>query len=258
MGHRARPARGRLARGAGAPRRRRGAADGMTRERTDRGRDPRRRAGDVRALRADPRLARRPRGRPRDAARDPGARPAPVLPAPARPRRLAARLPRPRRRDRPARLPPPRASGRRPDAEFAGLDAGRRRRRASPPAGGCSRSPASSRAGSSPPRTPTRLRCATSCAAGFDWWATLLRFVGRDRAALAPAVALRRSPLAVRAAALASGRVLRLDLHPADFDRPAPRARARVRPARGAPPHRGDLRRPVLIRPRGPRVAPGG
>ena len=58
-------------------------------------------------------------------------------------------------------------------------------------------------------------------AAGFDWWATLLRFVGRDRAALAPAVALRRSPLAVRAAALASGRVLRLDLHPADFDRPA-------------------------------------
>ena len=33
-------------------------------------------------------------------------------------------------------------------------------------------------------------------------------------------MALRRSPLAVRAAALASGRVLRLDLHPADFDRP--------------------------------------
>ena len=55
-------------------------------------------------------------------------------------------------------------------------------------------------------------------AAGFDWWATLLRFVGRDRAALAPAMALRRSPLAVRAVALGSGRVLRLDLHPADFD----------------------------------------
>ena len=57
-------------------------------------------------------------------------------------------------------------------------------------------------------------------AAGFDWWATMLRFVGRDRAALAPAVTLRRSPLAVRAAALASGRVLRLDLHPADLERP--------------------------------------
>jgi predicted deacetylase len=57
-------------------------------------------------------------------------------------------------------------------------------------------------------------------AADFDWWATLLRFVGRDRAALAPAVALRRSPFAVRAGTLASGRVLRLDLHPCDFERP--------------------------------------
>jgi predicted deacetylase len=55
---------------------------------------------------------------------------------------------------------------------------------------------------------------------GFDWWATLLRLVGRERAALSPALPLRRSPLAVRAAAFASGRVLRLDLHPADFDRP--------------------------------------
>ena len=31
---------------------------------------------------------------------------------------------------------------------------------------------------------------------------------------------LRRSSLALRAAAVAPGRVLRLDLHPADFDRP--------------------------------------
>jgi predicted deacetylase len=54
----------------------------------------------------------------------------------------------------------------------------------------------------------------------FDWWATLLRLVGRERAALAPAVSLRRSALGVRAGALASGRLLRLDLHPADFDRP--------------------------------------
>lgn len=56
--------------------------------------------------------------------------------------------------------------------------------------------------------------------AGFDWWATLLRLVGRDRAALSPAWSLRRSPLAVRAGALTAGRLLRLDLHPADFDRP--------------------------------------
>jgi predicted deacetylase len=57
-------------------------------------------------------------------------------------------------------------------------------------------------------------------AVGFDWWATLLRLVGRDRAALSPALSLRRSPLAVRAGAVAAGRLLRLDLHPADFDRP--------------------------------------
>ncbi len=54
----------------------------------------------------------------------------------------------------------------------------------------------------------------------FDWWATLLRLVGRDRNSLAPALSLRRSPLGVRAGALAAGRLLRLDLHPADFDRP--------------------------------------
>ena len=89
-------------------------------------------------------------------------------------------------------------------------------------------------------------------AAGFDWWATMLRFVGRERAALAPAVALRRSPLAVRAAALAAGRLLRLDLHPADFDRP--RTCSRSSPSCAAPaPHRRHLRRPLLIRPRGRR-----
>ena len=57
-------------------------------------------------------------------------------------------------------------------------------------------------------------------AAAFDWWATLLRHVGPDRASLAPAISLTRSSLYVRAGALASGRLLRLDLHPADFDRP--------------------------------------
>jgi predicted deacetylase len=57
-------------------------------------------------------------------------------------------------------------------------------------------------------------------ATDFDWWATLLRLVGRDRASLAPALSLRRSPLAVRAGALAAGGLLRLDLYPTDFDRP--------------------------------------
>jgi predicted deacetylase len=57
-------------------------------------------------------------------------------------------------------------------------------------------------------------------ATGYDWWATLLRLVGRDRASVAPALSLGRSSLGIRAGALASGALLRLDLHPADFDRP--------------------------------------
>ena len=52
--------------------------------------------------------------------------------------------------------------------------------------------------------------------AGYEWWATLMRLVGRDRAAIAPALAPQRFALA----ALVGARVLRLDLHPADFDRP--------------------------------------
>ena len=54
----------------------------------------------------------------------------------------------------------------------------------------------------------------------FDWWATLLRLVGRESASLAPALSLRRSALGVRAGALAAGALLRRDLHPGDFDRP--------------------------------------
>jgi predicted deacetylase len=53
-------------------------------------------------------------------------------------------------------------------------------------------------------------------ASEFDWWATVLRLVGRERTSLAPVLSLRgaaRSPLP-------RGRLLRLDLHPADFDRP--------------------------------------
>lgn len=65
-------------------------------------------------------------------------------------------------------------------------------------------------------------------AASFDWWATLMRvWTARDRA-LAPALgvggsnAVKRalSPPVARAGALAAGHVLRLDLHPGDFDRP--------------------------------------
>ena len=71
----------------------------------DRGRAPRHRAGDLRALRGDPRLARRPRRRPRDPARDPGPRPAPCRRALARDGELARRAPGGRRLDRPARVP---------------------------------------------------------------------------------------------------------------------------------------------------------
>jgi predicted deacetylase len=61
----------------------------------------------------------------------------------------------------------------------------------------------------------------------FDWWATL--FGVRPRTAVAPALCLgtstgfRRaaSPALLRAAAALSGRLLRLDLHPADFEHPS-------------------------------------
>ncbi len=55
---------------------------------------------------------------------------------------------------------------------------------------------------------------------GYAWWATVTRLVGQERDTLSPALSLRRSALAVRARAVTAGRVLRLDLHPADFDRP--------------------------------------
>ena len=57
-------------------------------------------------------------------------------------------------------------------------------------------------------------------ATGYDWWATMLRLVGRERGTLSPALSLHRSSAAVRARALTAGRLLRLDLHPSDFDRP--------------------------------------
>jgi predicted deacetylase len=64
--------------------------------------------------------------------------------------------------------------------------------------------------------------------AGFAWWGTLLRLVRPGGAELAPALCLgtsslvkrATSPLVVRAGALTAGPLLRLDLHPADFDHP--------------------------------------
>ncbi len=61
----------------------------------------------------------------------------------------------------------------------------------------------------------------------FDWWSTLVRVRGNGTR-IAPALGLRtRSPLqralspaAVRAGALAAAELLRLDVHPADLDRP--------------------------------------
>ena len=61
----------------------------------------------------------------------------------------------------------------------------------------------------------------------FEWWATLLSLRGHARAG-APALTLgtssplkrAASPALVRAGAALSGKVLRLDLHPSDFDHP--------------------------------------
>ena len=64
-------------------------------------------------------------------------------------------------------------------------------------------------------------------AARFDWWATLLTFRGVGTAhspalCLGTSGALKRatSPALIRAGANLSGHLLRLDLHPADFDHP--------------------------------------
>jgi predicted deacetylase len=54
----------------------------------------------------------------------------------------------------------------------------------------------------------------------FEWWATLLRLERCDRSRVAPVLSLRHSALGIRAGALVAGGLLRLDLHPADFDRP--------------------------------------
>ena len=93
---------------------------------------------------------------------------------------------------------------------------------------------------------------------GFEWWATLLRLVGRDRAALSPRALA--APLAARGA----GRRARVRAAPAPRPPPgrlrpaAPRARARVGPARRRPPRRGHLRRPLLTALRGLTPQRGG
>jgi len=64
-------------------------------------------------------------------------------------------------------------------------------------------------------------------AASFDWWATLLGLRG-SAPVRSPALCLgtsgplkrAASPVLVRAGAAMSGKLLRLDLHPADFDHP--------------------------------------
>ncbi len=63
--------------------------------------------------------------------------------------------------------------------------------------------------------------------AHFDWWATLFAVHGRARShapalCLGTSTALKRatSPAVVRAGAAAAGDLLRLELHPADFDHP--------------------------------------
>ena len=88
-------------------------------------------------------------------------------------------------------------------------------------------------------------------AASFDWWASLVRVHSPARTSpyvLAPALTLGTSnaakrlasPWLVRAGALGAGKLLRLDLHPADLDHPhhigavegvLKRARRRVREA---------------------------
>jgi uncharacterized protein len=70
----------------------------------------------------------------------------------------------------------------------------------------------------------------SALAQSFDWWATLLGLWRADRRpSLSPALCLGTSsrlkvafsPLLVRAGAATAGSVLRLDLHPADFEHPS-------------------------------------
>ena len=230
----------------------------------------RRRAGDVRALRADPRLARRPRRRPRDAARDPRAAAAPVPGALAGAGRTgcstastpATRSPStgsstgaragPRRSRAPLR-----AAGRAARAaEFPGLDA---RGHDAPVEAGraCSR-----RAG----LAAARLRRARLRLHGRAARSTLrraLRLVGdaaraarRPRAthdaralprARAARSSARASPALMRAGAALLGQRAAARPPPGRLRPPAPRRWRSSASSARARPHRGHLRRALLL-----------
>ena len=197
----------------------------------DRRRAARHRAGDVRALRADPRLARRPRRRPRHAARDPGSRPAPAGRALAGDD-AAGWLERRRAGDsiaqhgfqherlrRGRHLAPGAAVARAAGARRSSSDSTATRRGArSTPAGACSSSPGSSPTASSRPPTPTRPRCAACCREQVPLVGGLLRVhralaaaratrvdCSRPPGAWEPTAALQRtlSPPLIRAGSLA-------------------------------------------------------
>ncbi len=204
------------------------------------------RAGDVRALRADPRLARRPRRRPRHAARDPGARPAPGRRALPGDDRLAGRAPARgdsiaqhgfqhvhlRRGSFPGRRLA-RTRGRRA-AEFVGLD-GEETRRAVDAGWRVLKLAGVEPDGFVAPAYAYTPALRSVLPRRFRWWAGLLRLHrtfaapdGNRAQRLAPAWdigtdgPLRRvlSPGLIRAGSLLSGENLRLDLHPADLQHP--------------------------------------
>ena len=152
----------------------------------DRRRAARRRARHLRALRADPRLARGPRDRAGHAAGHPRARPAPARRALAGDGRVAARASSRRRLDRPARLSarpraarrPARARSRAPAASggvSSSASTSEETGAQSRPAGAYSSSRASSRTASWPPLMRTPTHCAGAWPQRFSWWAGLLR-----------------------------------------------------------------------------------
>ena len=231
----------------------------------------RRRARHLRALRADPRLARRPRRRPRDAARHPRADLHPFATAArsspnwlqdrAAPGDAIAQHGFQHRRTRArARAAPAAALQGGSAAEFAGLAPRPRppRGRARPPR--AHGSPACSRAASSRPAyayTPA-LR-ARPRATRYDWWATLLALRGHRAPAHARARASARqralkravSPLAAARGRGLSRRAAAPRPAPGRLRPPAPRAARSSGSSsapRDAPRH---LRRPRAETPRG-------
>ena len=161
------------------------------RARRARGRAARRRAGELPALRADPRLAGRPRRRPGHAAGDPGGGAAPVLPALARAGRRGCSTAATRATRSPSTgsstaapgAPHPLARGCAPVPGRRGGGVPRARRGGDRRLPG--RRPARAEQAGVPPRgfvapgyAYTRA-LRDQLAERFDWWATLLRRHGR-------------------------------------------------------------------------------